>query len=267
MPAPARRAAAPAFGTVTVMTTHTVTLVGLRAVYGTGSRRVTALDGVTTDFASGTFTAVMGPSGSGKSTLLHCAAGLDRPTEGVVTIDGTRLNDLGEDELTRLRRDRIGFVFQAFNLVSTLTAAQNVELPARLARRRPPAHEVAAALDAVGLADRAGHRPSELSGGEQQRVAVARALITRPAVVFADEPTGALDSASSRQVLRLLRALVDDHGQTVVMVTHDPAAAAYADRVLLLADGRVVDELTGEITATAVAARIAEREAVAESSC
>ncbi|MFG1762941.1 ABC transporter ATP-binding protein [Micromonospora parva] len=249
------------------MTTDTVTVAGLRAVYGTGTRRVTALDGVTTSFASGTFTAVMGPSGSGKSTLLHCAAGLDRPTEGSVTIDGTRLDDLGEDELTRLRRDRIGFVFQAFNLVSTLTAAQNVELPSRLARRRPSAGDVTAALDAVGLADRAGHRPSELSGGEQQRVAVARALLTRPAVVFADEPTGALDSASSRQVLRLLRALVDDHGQTVVMVTHDPAAAAYADRVLLLADGRVVDELTGGITATAVAARIAEREIVAESSC
>ncbi|WP_234581545.1 ABC transporter ATP-binding protein [Micromonospora sp. MH99] len=249
------------------MTTDTVTLTGLRTVYGTGDRRVTALDGVTTSFAGGTFTAVMGPSGSGKSTLLHCAAGLDRATEGVVTIDGVRLDDLGEDELTRLRRDRIGFVFQAFNLVSTLTAAQNVELPSRLARRRPPAADVAAALDAVGLADRAGHRPSELSGGEQQRVAVARALITRPAVVFADEPTGALDSSASRQVLRLLRALVDDHGQTVVMVTHDPAAAAYADRVLLLADGRVVDELTGPITAAAVAARIAERETVpAESS-
>ncbi|PYC69757.1 ABC transporter [Micromonospora arborensis] len=244
------------------MTTHTVTLTGLRAVYGTGTRRVTALDGVTTSFASGTFTAVMGPSGSGKSTLLHCAAGLDSPTEGIVTIDGTRLNDLGEDALTRLRRDRIGFVFQAFNLVSSLTAAQNVELPSRLAGRRPPARDVTAALDAVGLADRAGHRPSELSGGEQQRVAVARALITRPAVVFADEPTGALDSAASRQVLRLLRALVDDHGQTVVMVTHDPAAAAYADRILLLADGRVVDELTGGITAAVVAARIAERETV-----
>ncbi|MGV9370764.1 ABC transporter ATP-binding protein [Micromonospora tulbaghiae] len=245
------------------MTTHTVTLTGLRAVYGTGTRRVTALDGVTTGFASGTFTAVMGPSGSGKSTLLHCAAGLDRPTEGTVTIDGTRLDDLGEDELTRLRRDRIGFVFQAFNLVSTLTAAQNVELPLRLAGRRPPARDVAAALDAVGLADRAGHRPSELSGGEQQRVAVARALITRPAVVFADEPTGALDSAASRQVLRLLRALVDDHGQTVVMVTHDPAAAAaYADRVLLLDDGRIVDEFDGGITAAVVAARIAERGAV-----
>ncbi|MBQ0900444.1 ABC transporter ATP-binding protein [Micromonospora sp. U21] len=241
------------------MTTDTVTLTGLRAVYGTGTRRVTALDGVTTSFAGGTFTAVMGPSGSGKSTLLHCAAGLDRPAGGTVTIDGNRLDDLGEDELTRLRRDRIGFVFQAFNLVSTLTAAQNVELPLRLAGRRPPASDVAAALAAVGLADRARHRPSELSGGEQQRVALARALITRPAVVFADEPTGALDSAASRQVLRLLRALVDDHGQTVVMVTHDPTAAAYADRVLLLADGRLADEFTDGITPAAIAARIAEQ--------
>ncbi|SCG53227.1 ABC transporter ATP-binding protein [Micromonospora humi] len=254
------------------MTTQTVTLQGLCAVYGAGARRVTALDGVTTSFAGGTFTAVMGPSGSGKSTLLHCAAGLDKPTAGTVTIDGRRLDDLGEDELTRLRRDRIGFVFQAFNLVSSLTAAENVELPLRLARHRPPARDVLAALDTVGLTDRAGHRPSELSGGEQQRVAVARALITRPAVVFADEPTGALDSTASQQILRLLRALVDDHRQTVVMVTHDPAAAAYADRVLLLADGRIVDELTGGITATVVAARIAEREtapagSAVESSC
>ncbi|MDO3700925.1 ABC transporter ATP-binding protein [Micromonospora sp. C28SCA-DRY-2] len=247
------------------MTTDTVTLTGLRAVYGSGSRRVTALDGVTTSFAGGTFTAVMGPSGSGKSTLLHCAAGLDRPVAGVVTVDGIRLDELAEDDLTRLRRDRIGFVFQAFNLISSLTAAQNVELPLRLAGRRPADREVAAALAAVGLADRARHRPSELSGGEQQRVAIARALVTRPAVVFADEPTGALDSAASRQVLRLLRALVDEHGQTVVMVTHDPAAAAYADRVLLLADGRLADELAGPLTAASVAARIAD--ATPEPSC
>ncbi|MEU6204455.1 ABC transporter ATP-binding protein [Micromonospora musae] len=239
------------------MTTQTVMLTGLRAVYGSGDRRVTALDGVTTSFAGGTFTAVMGPSGSGKSTLLHCAAGLDRPVEGSVTVDGIQLDRLSEDDLTRLRRERIGFVFQSFNLISSLTAAQNVELPLRLAGRRPPARDVTAALAAVGLADRAGHRPAELSGGEQQRVAIARALITRPAVVFADEPTGALDSSTSHQVLRLLRDLVDDHGQTVVMVTHDPAAAAYADRILLLADGRVADELTGSLTASSVAARIA----------
>ncbi|MFC3504691.1 ABC transporter ATP-binding protein [Micromonospora krabiensis] len=247
------------------MTTQTVTLTGLRAVYGSGNRRVTALDGVTTGFDSGTFTAVMGPSGSGKSTLLHCAAGLDRPAEGVVTVDGVRLDRLGEDDLTRLRRDRIGFVFQAFNLISTLTAAQNVALPLRLAGRGPSDDEATAALAAVGLADRARHRPSELSGGEQQRVAIARALATRPAVVFADEPTGALDSTASHQVLRLLRGLVDGHGQTVVMVTHDPAAAAYADRVLLLADGRLVDELTGPLTTGEIAARITDL--AAEPSC
>ncbi len=242
------------------MTTETVALRGVRAVYRSGRQRVTALDGVTVAFAGGTFTAVMGPSGSGKSTLLHCAAGLDRPTEGTVTIDGTLLGTLDETALTRLRRNRIGFVFQAFNLVSTLTAEQNVALPLRLARQRPSAARLAAALDAVGLADRAGHRPSELSGGEQQRVAIARALISRPAVLFADEPTGALDSATSRQVLDLLRALVDQHGQTVVMVTHDPVAAAYADRVLLLADGRLVDELT-EVSAESVATTMARLEA------
>ncbi|GIG51834.1 ABC transporter ATP-binding protein [Dactylosporangium siamense] len=243
------------------MTTPTVLLDDVRAVYGAGTRQVTALAGVTVGFDRGTFTAVMGPSGSGKSTLLHCAAGLDRPAAGTVTVDGTRLDDLDEDALTRLRRDRIGFVFQAFNLVSTLTAAQNVALPQRLAGRRPADDDVAAALTAVGLGDRADHRPSELSGGEQQRVALARALISRPAVVFADEPTGALDSSTSRQVLGLLRALVDEHAQTVVMVTHDPVAAAWADRVVILADGRIVDELDGAITAETVAARTAAVEA------
>ncbi|HYN93551.1 MAG TPA: ABC transporter ATP-binding protein [Pilimelia sp.] len=222
-----------------------VQLRGVRVSYGTGRRRVTALDGVTVGFQPGTFTAVMGPSGSGKSTLLHVAAALERPAEGTVTVGGTLLGALSEDALTRLRRDRIGFVFQEFNLVSTLTAEQNVSLPLRLAGRRPPAAEVADALAAVGLADRRGHRPGELSGGEQQRVAIARALVSRPAVVFADEPTGALDSTTSRQVLDLLRGLVDEHGQTVVMVTHDPVAAAVADRVLFLADGRLVDEATG----------------------
>ncbi len=245
------------------MTTPTVLLDDVRAVYGAGPRQVTALAGVTVRFDRGTFTAVMGPSGSGKSTLLHCAAGLDRPAAGTVTVDGTRLDNLDEDALTRLRRDRIGFVFQAFNLVSTLTAAQNVALPLRLAGRRPSDDDVAAALAAVGLADRAAHRPSELSGGEQQRIALARALISRPAVVFADEPTGALDSATSRQVLSLLRALVDEHGQTVVMVTHDPVAAAWADRVVILADGRIVEELGGgaPVTAELVAARTAAVEA------
>jgi putative ABC transport system ATP-binding protein len=243
------------------MTTQTVVLEDVRAEFGAGTRRVTALDGVSVAFQRGTFTAVMGPSGSGKSTLLHCAAGLDRPTGGSVTVDGVRLDELDEDDLTRLRRDRIGFVFQAFNLVSALTAEQNVALPLRLAGRRPPPSDVVTALSAVGLGDRIRHRPSELSGGEQQRVAVARALISRPAVVFADEPTGALDSTSSRQVLDLLRALVDEHRQTVVMVTHDPVAACRADRVLFLADGRIVDDAMGGLTAEAIAARTAHLEA------
>jgi putative ABC transport system ATP-binding protein len=185
----------------------------------------------------------MGPSGSGKSTLLHCAAGLDRVSDGRVMIDDVDVTALPERALTRLRRARVGFVFQSFNLVAALTAAQNVALPLRLAGIRPEPGRVEAALAEVGLADRAGHRPSELSGGQQQRVAIARALVTRPAVVFADEPTGALDAAASREVLRLLRAAVDRHAQTVVLVTHDPVAAAYADRVLFLADGRIVDEL------------------------
>jgi putative ABC transport system ATP-binding protein len=206
-------------------------------------RDVVALDGVTAMFGRGTFTAVMGASGSGKSTLLHCAAGLDRPTSGTVSIDGTELSGLNETALTRLRRDRVGFVFQAFNLISSLTAEQNVGLPARLAGVRPNSAALRAALDAVGLVGRAGHRPAELSGGEQQRVAIARALFTRPAVIFADEPTGALDNRTSRSVLDLLRRAVDEHQHTVVMVTHDPVAAARADRVLVLADGRLVDEL------------------------
>ncbi len=233
----------------------TVSLRDVRMTYRAGTREVLALDDVTVEFPPGTFSAVMGPSGSGKSTLLHCAAGLERPTGGVVSIAGTTLGGLDETALTRLRRDRVGFIFQAFNLVSSLSAAENVALPLRLAGRRPAAGEVTEALAAVGLADRARHRPSELSGGEQQRVAVARALITRPAVVFADEPTGALDNRTSRQVLDLLRALVDEHGQTIVMVTHDPVAAAVADRVLLLADGRLAGELT-DLDAGAIAARM-----------
>jgi putative ABC transport system ATP-binding protein len=245
------------------MTTAAVELQGVRAVYGTGRQRVVALDRVTVRFARGTFSAVMGPSGSGKSTLLHCAAGLERQSEGTVAVGGTVLGPQSENALTRLRRTHIGFVFQSFNLVSALTAEQNIALPVRLAGRRPSAAELAGALDAVGLADRAGHRPSQLSGGEQQRVAMARALISKPAVLFADEPTGALDSATSRQVLDLLRTLVDRHGQTVVMVTHDPVAAAYADRVLFLADGRVVDEMSGDapVTPESIAARTAAWEA------
>jgi putative ABC transport system ATP-binding protein len=220
-------------------TTHPVVLRDVRRSYGRGPGAVQALRGVTVSFPAGSLTAVMGPSGSGKSTLMHCAAGLDRADSGEIIVAGTPLGPLSETALTLLRRDRIGFVFQSFNLVSALTAAQNVELPLRLAGRRPTAEAVAEALDAVGLGQRGAHRPAELSGGEQQRVALARALITRPAVLFADEPTGALDSVTSREVLTLLRSLVDEAQQTIIMVTHDPAAAAYADRVVQMSDGRV----------------------------
>jgi putative ABC transport system ATP-binding protein len=222
-----------------------VELVDVHKTYGVRSARVTALDGVTLAFGRGTFTAVMGPSGSGKSTLLQCAAGLDRPTSGRVHLAGEDLATLSETKLTVLRRDRIGFVFQSFNLMPSLTADLNVALPLRLAGRRPGRRQVREALGAVGLADRGRHRPAELSGGQQQRVAIARALITRPEVLFADEPTGALDSTTGREVLTLLRRLVDADGQSIVMVTHDPVAASYADRVVFLADGRVADELIG----------------------
>jgi putative ABC transport system ATP-binding protein len=228
------------------MTTTIPAAVHLHAVtriHGSGDQAVTALDAVSLAFAPGTFTAVMGPSGSGKSTLLQCAAGLDRPTGGRITVAGTDLGALDERQRTVLRRDRIGFVFQAFNLVASLTAAQNVELPLRFAGRRAEPERITAALAEVGLADRAGHRPSELSGGQQQRVALARALITRPDILFADEPTGALDTGTSREVLVLLRRLVDRHGRTTVMVTHDPVAAGYADVVVLLKDGRVADRI------------------------
>ncbi|RGD58993.1 ABC transporter ATP-binding protein [Kitasatospora xanthocidica] len=230
--------------------------------YGTGPEAVRALRGVDVEFARGGFTAVMGPSGSGKSTLLQCCAGLDRPDSGRVTLDGTDLSGMGETELTVLRRERIGFVFQAFNLVGSLTAEQNVGLPLRLAGRRPDPAQVRRALAQVGLGERTGHLPSQLSGGQQQRVAIARALITRPRMLFADEPTGALDSASSRDVLALLRDLVDREGQSTVMVTHDPVAAGYADRVLFLADGRIVDDLPRP-TAQQVAERMTALETAA----
>ncbi|MFD4503499.1 ABC transporter ATP-binding protein [Streptomyces sp. NPDC058457] len=225
-----------------------MTAIALRSVsrrHGSGDSAGTALDDVSLAFPKGTFTAVMGPSGSGKSTLLQCAAGLDRPTSGSVLLGGTELTGLSERKLTLLRRQRIGFVFQAFNLLPSLTAEQNVALPLRLAGRRPPSARVREVLDRVGLADRARHRPSRLSGGQQQRVALARALVTRPEVLFADEPTGALDTRTSRTVLTLLRAMADDEGQTIVMVTHDPVAASCADRVVFLVDGRVDGELTG----------------------
>ncbi|MFJ5901855.1 ABC transporter ATP-binding protein [Streptomyces sp. NPDC093064] len=236
-----------------------VQLDQIRRSYGAGSAEVAALAGVTIGFTHGSFTAVMGPSGSGKSTLLQIAAGLDRPSSGSVMVDGVELGSLNETALTKLRRERIGFVFQSFNLLGALTAEQNVGLPLRLAGRRPSAGRVREALTQVGLGDRLRHLPSQMSGGQQQRVAIARALITRPKVLFADEPTGALDSSSGREVLRLLRALVDNEGQSTVMVTHDPVAASYSDRVVFLADGRLVDQLE-QPTAAQVADRMTRLE-------
>ncbi|CAN5485923.1 ABC transporter ATP-binding protein [soil metagenome] len=215
----------------------------VRKVYGTGPSAVTALDDVTVGVARSTFVAVMGPSGSGKSTLLHSLAGLDSVTSGTVEVAGIDLSSLSDRQLTHLRRDRIGFVFQSFNLVPTLTAAENMTLPALLAGRKVDPAWMDEVVATVGLADRLDHKPSELSGGQQQRVAVARALLARPEVTFADEPTGNLDSRSGGEVLGFLRRAVDSMDQTVVMVTHDPVAAAYADRVLFLADGALVDEM------------------------
>jgi putative ABC transport system ATP-binding protein len=212
-------------------------------VYGRGDTEVRALDGVSVDFLPGQFTAIMGPSGSGKSTLMHCLAGLDTLTSGSVVIGDVDLGQLSEKHLTLLRRDRIGFVFQAYNLVPTLTATENITLPLDLAGRTAEPAWFDHVVATVGLADRLTHRPSELSGGQQQRVAVARALAARPQIVFADEPTGNLDSRTGAEILRFLAQAVHDLGQTVVMVTHDPVAAGYADRVVFLADGRVVDEL------------------------
>lgn len=216
---------------------------GLGKSYGTGDTRVEALADVSLEFGKGRFTAIMGPSGSGKSTLLHCLAGLDRPTAGQVMLGDVELTQLDEKRLTHLRRDRIGFVFQAFNLVPTLTALENITLPLDLANRKPDAEWLDKVITTIGLRDRLKHKPSELSGGQQQRVACARALASRPEVVFADEPTGNLDSRSSADVLGFLHRSVRDFGQTVVMVTHDPTAASYADRVVFLADGRLQDEL------------------------
>ena len=215
----------------------------LTKTYGSGPAMVTALDDVSLDIAAGEFTAVMGPSGSGKSTLMHCCAALDSADSGSVFIGEQDLTKLKDKGLTRLRRDEIGFVFQSFNLVPTLTAEENITLPMSIAGRKPDEDWYANVISTVGLGDRLKHKPNELSGGQQQRVAVARALASRPRIVFADEPTGNLDSRSGAEVLELLRRSVDDHGQTVVMVTHDPVAAAYTDRVVFLADGRVVDEL------------------------
>jgi putative ABC transport system ATP-binding protein len=225
----------------TVHTAARTTNVSKR--YGSGDATVTALDDVTVGLAQGEFTAIMGPSGSGKSTLLHMLAGLDRPTSGEVHLGDTEITTLKDKALTLLRRDRIGFIFQSFNLLPTMTAEENILLPMRIAGRNADDHWVASIVETVGLAGRMTHRPSELSGGQQQRVAAARALASRPQIVFADEPTGALDSKSGAELLAFLRAAVSELGQTVVMVTHDANAASYADRVIFLADGRIVDEM------------------------
>ena len=223
-----------------VATGDVVVATDLTKIYGEGDSEVRALDGVTVSFPRGQITAVMGPSGSGKSTLMHILAGLDRPTSGSVVVDGTELAGLNDQKLTLLRRDKVGFVFQFFNLLPMLTAKENIELPMKIAGRVPDAEWQTRLIEATGLATRLTHKPSELSGGQQQRVAVARALLSRPAVVFGDEPTGNLDSKTSAEVLELLRLAVDDFGQTVIMVTHDASAAAIADRVLFLRDGKIV---------------------------
>jgi putative ABC transport system ATP-binding protein len=219
-------------------------VVGATKLYGRGDSAVCALDEVSVEFPGAAFTAIMGPSGSGKSTLLHCLAGLDTLTSGQVFIGDTDVSQLSEQDLTLLRRNRLGFIFQTYNLVPTLTAEENIVLPLRLGGRKADQEWLGRVVEAVGLADRLKHTPTELSGGQQQRVAAARALIARPEIVFADEPTGALDSRSSGDLLRFLRHAVDEYGQTTVMVTHDAIAAGYADRVLFLRDGRVVDEMT-----------------------
>jgi putative ABC transport system ATP-binding protein len=211
--------------------------------YGEGDTEVRALDHVTVDLARGEMTAIMGPSGSGKSTLMHCLAGLDTVTSGSVAVGGVELAGLSDKKLTALRRDRIGFVFQSFNLVPTLTALENITLPIAIAGRKPHDAWLQTVIDTLGIRDRLSHRPSELSGGQQQRVAVGRALAGRPEIIFGDEPTGNLDSRASGEVLGMLRQAVDNLGQTVVIVTHDPRSAAYADRVLFLADGKIVDEM------------------------
>jgi putative ABC transport system ATP-binding protein len=217
--------------------------INLVKVYGSGGTGVRALDGLSVEFRRGEFTAIMGPSGSGKSTLMHCLAGLDTATSGTVTVGATDLSALSDKKMTKLRRDRIGFVFQSYNLVPTLTAIENISLPVDIAGRRPNAAWLRQIVHTLGLADRLHHRPAELSGGQQQRVACARALISQPEIIFGDEPTGNLDSRSSGEVLGILRNSVDRLGQTVVVVTHDPRAAGYADRVVFLADGRIVDEM------------------------
>jgi len=246
--------------TTTAPTAGGATTVAARAidatkVYGSGDTQVRALDGVTVDFATGRFTAIMGPSGSGKSTLMHCVAGLDSLTSGTVEIAGTDLTRLDDKALTRVRRDQVGFIFQAFNLIPTLSALENITLPMDLAGRKPDQGWLDSVVATVGLGDRLKHRPSELSGGQQQRVAVARALAAQPQITFADEPTGNLDSRAGAEILEFMQRAVTDLGQTIVMVTHDPVAASYASRVVFLADGRIVDEMA-DPTAEAVLDRL-----------
>ncbi|CDZ92416.1 putative ABC transporter ATP-binding protein [Rhodococcus ruber] len=246
------------------MPAHTATAaraIDLIKIYGTGETAVHALDGVNAEFAAGEFTAIMGPSGSGKSTLMHCLAGLDTATSGAVVLGDTDLTDLSDKQMTQLRRDRIGFVFQAFNLVPTLTALENITLPVDIAGRKVDREWLDTVVTRLGLGDRLDHRPGELSGGQQQRVACARALAGRPDIIFGDEPTGNLDSRSSGEVMSILRAAVDEFGQTVVIVTHDPRAASYADRVVFLADGRIVDEMR-DPTAESVLDRMKQFDAV-----
>jgi putative ABC transport system ATP-binding protein len=240
--------------------TNAARATSLSKIYGSGDTRVTALDSVDVEIETGRFTAIMGPSGSGKSTLMHCLAGLDSLSGGQVWIGDVELSALSDKNLTKLRRDAVGFVFQAFNLVPTLSALENITLPLDIAGRKPDQQWLDTVIDTVGLRDRLGHRPSELSGGQQQRVACARALASRPTIVFADEPTGNLDSRSGAEVLGFLRRSVDEFGQTIVMVTHDPGAAGYADRILFLADGKIVDEMLEP-----TAARVLERMTAFES--
>ncbi|MEU9981977.1 ABC transporter ATP-binding protein [Streptomyces sp. NPDC050856] len=249
----------------TTPTARRATAVAARAtdlskVYGHGETQVVALDRVSVDFRQGEFTAIMGPSGSGKSTLMHCVAGLDSFSSGSVRIGDTELGSLKDKQLTQLRRDKIGFIFQAFNLLPTLTAAENITLPMDIAGRKPDKEWVRSVIDMIGLSGRLGHRPAQLSGGQQQRVAVARALASRPEIIFGDEPTGNLDSRSGAEVLGFLRNSVRELGQTVVIVTHDPTAASYADRVIFLADGRIVDEMLSP-TADGVLDRMKEFDA------
>ncbi len=225
------------------MSTVAARVAGATKVYGKGEAAVTALDDLTVEFDQGRFTAIMGPSGSGKSTLLHCIAGLDTLTEGSAFIGEVNLGELNEKDLTLLRRDKVGFIFQAYNLIPTLNAAENITLPIDIAGDAPDQEWFGTVVDTIGITDRLSHRPAELSGGQQQRVAAARALVSRPAIVFADEPSGNLDSKSGAELLGFMRHAVDEFGQTIVMVTHDPIGAAYADRIVFLGDGRLVGEL------------------------